>query len=154
MRIEDEIKQTTFRSPLHRAIVNLMYTNNWLIHSQMRLLKPFGVTMPQYNVLRILRGQHPNPVMINDITERMLDKMSNASRLVDKLVEKKLVDRQQCPADRRAVDVVITERGLALLTRIDVAQSVWEKQFTAYNGPHAEQLSTLLDEFRSTLVAE
>ena len=90
MKIEEEIKQTQFRSPLHRLLVNLMYTNNWLCDSQMRLLKPFGLTLPQYNVLRILRGQHPKPVRINDITERMMDKMSNASRLVDKLVLKKL----------------------------------------------------------------
>jgi DNA-binding MarR family transcriptional regulator len=148
MRIEEEIKQETFRSPLHRAVLNLMYTNNWLINSQMQVLKPFDLTLPQYNVLRILRGQHPKPVMINDITDRMLDKMSNASRLVDKLVGKKLVDRQQCPADRRAVDVVITNRGLALLTKIDVAQQVWEQQFAHYANTEANHLNELLDAFR------
>jgi DNA-binding MarR family transcriptional regulator len=150
MRIEDEIKQSSFRSPLHRAVVNLMYTNNWLLHSQMKLLKPFGLTLPQYNVLRILRGQHPKPVRINDITERMLDKMSNASRLVDKLVSKKLVDRTECPADRRAVDVVITDKGLTLLTRIDGAQQTWERQFNDYDEQQADQLSTMLDLFRSS----
>jgi DNA-binding MarR family transcriptional regulator len=153
MRIEEEIKQETFKSPLHRAIVNLLYTNNWLIHSQMQVLKPFDLTVPQYNVMRILRGQHPNPVMINDITERMLDKMSNASRLVDKLVGKKLVDRQQCPSDRRAVDVVITDRGLALLTKIDAAQQVWEQQFVQYEATQADHLSDLLDAFRAKGVA-
>ncbi|MEZ0610636.1 MarR family winged helix-turn-helix transcriptional regulator [Fibrella sp. WM1] len=150
MRIEDEIRQATFRSPLHRVIVNLMFTNNWLVHSQMRLLKPFGLTLPQYNVLRILRGQHPNPVRINDITERMLDKMSNASRLVDKLVDKKLVDRTECPSDRRAVDVIITDKGLALLTKIDVAQQQWEQQFNAYECTHADELNSLLDTFRGS----
>lgn len=154
MRIEEEIKQNTFRSPLHRVIVNLIYTNNWLMHSQMRLLKPFGLTQPQYNVLRILRGQHPNPVRINDITERMLDKMSNASRLVDKLVSKKLVDRTECPSDRRAVDVVITNKGLAILTKIDSAQQTWEQQFDAFQSAHAEQLSTLLDTFRSSATSD
>lgn len=149
MKIEEEIKQTQFKSPLHRLIVNLMYTNNWLADSQMRLLKPFGLTVPQYNVLRILRGQHPQPVKINDITERMMDKMSNASRLVDKLVLKKLVLRTECPSDRRAVDVLIGEKGLVLLKKIDEAQEVWEAQFSAYEGQKADELNTLLNEFRS-----
>lgn len=149
MKIEEEIKQTQFKSPLHRLIVNLMYTNNWLADSQMRLLKPFGLTVPQYNVLRILRGQFPQPVKINDITERMMDKMSNASRLVDKLVLKKLVIRTECPSDRRAVDVLIAEKGLTLLKTIDEAQEVWEAQFKAYEGQKADELNALLNEFRS-----
>ncbi|WP_375446777.1 MarR family winged helix-turn-helix transcriptional regulator [uncultured Fibrella sp.] len=149
MNIEEEIKQAQFKSPLHRLIVNLMYTNNWLCDSQMRLLKPFGLTVPQYNVLRILRGQHPQPVKINDITERMMDKMSNASRLVDKLVSKKLVLRTECPSDRRAVDVLIDEKGLALLKKIDEAQDHWEVQFKAYEGQKADELNDLLNEFRN-----
>ena len=149
MNIEEEIKQAQFRSPLHRLIVNLMYTNNWLSDSQMRLLKPFSLTVPQYNVLRILRGQHPKPVKINDITERMMDKMSNASRLVDKLLTKKLVLRSECPSDRRAVDVLISERGLALLKKIDEAQIKWELQFNDYQGSQADNLNALLNEFRN-----
>jgi DNA-binding MarR family transcriptional regulator len=149
MKIEEEIKQAQFNSPLHRLIVNLMYTNIWLVDSQMRLLKPFGLTVPQYNVLRILRGQHPQPVKINDITERMMDKMSNASRLVDKLVLKKLVIRTECPSDRRAVDVLIAEKGLALLKTIDEAQETWEAQFKAYEGQKTDELNVLLNEFRS-----
>ncbi len=76
------------------------------------MLKPFKITTQQYNVLRILRGQHPNPASINLIIERMLDKMSNASRIVDKLVAKKLADRKVCPEDRRMVDVLITDKGI------------------------------------------
>lgn len=150
MKIEEEIKQSQFRSPLHRLLVNLMFTNNWLCDSQMRLLKPFGLTLPQYNVLRILRGQHPNPVRINDISERMLDKMSNASRLVDKLVLKKLVIRTECPTDRRAVDVLIADKGLSLLRKIDEAQDIWEGQFTNYEGGSADELNAMLNQFRST----
>ena len=149
MTIEDAIKQAQFQSPLHRLIVNLMYTNNWLTDSQMRLLKPFDLTVPQYNVLRILRGQHPKPVKVSDITERMLDKMSNASRLVDKLVLKKLVVRTDCPSDRRAVDVVIADKGLALLGQIDDEQAAWLQRFNHYQGQHADELNTLLNEFRS-----
>ncbi len=152
MKIEEEIKQSQFKSPVNRVIVNLMYTNNWLCDHQMHLLKPFGLTLPQYNVMRILRGQHPTPVRINDITDRMLDKMSNASRLVDKLVGKKLVHRSECAIDRRAVDVLIADKGLTLLKKIDEAQQNWETQFTGYNETHAAQLSDLLDEFRASAI--
>ena len=151
MSIETDIKQTTpFKTPYHRVMVNLMYTSNWLADSQMRLLKPFGLTPQQYNVLRILRGQYPNPVKVSDITERMLDKMSNASRLVDKLVAKNLVLRTECPSDRRAVDVVITDQGMALLKRLDIHQSEWDtKQSCKLTEDEALQLSQLLDQLRS-----
>lgn len=150
MSIEADIKQTTpFRSPYQRVLVNVMYTSNWLASSQMQMLKPFGLTLQQYNVLRILRGQSPNPVKVSDITERMLDKMSNASRLVDKLVAKKLVLRTECPSDRRAVDVVITDAGLALLTKLDVHQGEWsEIQRSKLTEEEAFQLSQLLDKLR------
>lgn len=151
MSIETDIKQTApFQSPYHRVMVNLMYTSNWVADSQMRVLKPFGLTLQQYNVLRILRGQHPNPVKVSDITERMLDKMSNASRLVDKLVAKKLVLRTECPSDRRAVDVVITDQGLALLKRLDVHQAKWdEMQGGKLTDEEAIYLSQLLDRLRA-----
>ncbi len=151
MSIETDIKQTVpFQSPYHRVMVNLMYTSNWVADSQMRVLKPFGLTLQQYNVLRILRGQHPNPVKVSDITERMLDKMSNASRLVDKLVAKKLVLRTECPSDRRAVDVVITDQGLALLKRLDVHQAKWDvTQGGKLTEEEATYLSQLLDRLRA-----
>lgn len=151
MSIEADIKQTTpFKTPYHRVMVNLMYTSNWVADSQMRVLKPFGLTLQQYNVLRILRGQHPNPVKVSDITERMLDKMSNASRLVDKLVAKKLVLRTECPSDRRAVDVVITDQGLALLKRLDTHQAKWDlTQSGKLTEEEATYLSQLLDRLRT-----
>ena len=131
-------------------VVNLIYTSNWIADSQTQLLKPSGLTLQQYNVLRILRGQYPSPVKVSDITERMLDKMSNASRLVDKLVAKKLVLRTECPSDRRAVDVVITDQGLALLKRLDVHQAEWdEAQKCKLTEEEAVQLSTLLDRLRA-----
>ena len=150
MSIETDIKQTTpFRSPYQRVLVNIMYTSNWLASSQMQLLKPFGLTLQQYNVLRILRGQSPNPVKVTDITERMLDKMSNASRLVDKLVAKNLVLRTECPSDRRAVDVVITEEGLAMLKKLDVYQNEWAAvQRGKLSEEEAGYLSQLLDRLR------
>jgi DNA-binding MarR family transcriptional regulator len=151
MSIETDIKQTTpFRTPYHRLMVNLMYTSNWIAASQTKTLKPSGLTLQQYNVLRILRGQYPNPVKVSDITERMLDKMSNASRLIDKLVAKKLVLRTECPSDRRAVDVVITDKGLELLQKLDVYQNEWNDiQRNKLTEEEATYLSQLLDRLRA-----
>lgn len=151
MSIETDIKQTTpFRTPYHRVMVNLIYTSNWISNSQTHLLKPFKLTVQQYNVLRILRGQHPNPIKVADITERMLDKMSNASRLVDKLVAKQLVVRTECPSDRRAVDVTVTDKGLQLLTKLDLVQTEWaDLQKSKLSEDEATSLSDLLDQLRS-----
>lgn len=150
MPIETDIKQATFRTPFHRALVNIIYTSNWIGDHQMRSLKPFKLTLQQYNVLRILRGQHPNPVKVSDITERMLDKMSNASRLVDKLLAKNLVQRSECPTDRRAVDIVITDAGLALLKKLDAVQDTWTAHIhERMSEEDATQLSLLLDKIRS-----
>jgi len=151
MSIETDIKQSApFKSSYQRVIVNLIYTTNWLADNQTRLLKPFKLTIQQYNVLRILRGQFPNPIKVSDITERMLDKMSNASRLVDKLVLKKLVLRTECPSDRRAVDVVITEKGLELLKQLDALQGEWDALLhDKLSVDEATALSHLLDQLRA-----
>jgi MarR family transcriptional regulator, 2-MHQ and catechol-resistance regulon repressor len=148
MSIENDIQQKTFKNPYQKVIINLMYTHSWLTGHQAKRLKPFGLTVQQYNVLRILRGQHPRPATVNLIIERMIDKMSNASRLVDKLLAKKLVERRVCPQDRRAVDVLITEEGLNLLAKIDVLQAEWEKTFSGLSPDEALQLSDLLDKMR------
>lgn len=119
MRLEDEIKQTSFQSEGQKAYLNIVFTAGWLSLRQAAAFRPFGVTLPQFNVLRILRGQHPKPATVALLIERMLDKTSNASRIVDKLEEKQLVTRTVCPANRRAVDIRITEAGLALLRQVD-----------------------------------
>lgn len=151
MSIETDIKQTKFRNPHHRMALNLLYTTNWLSNSQACLLKPYDLTPQQYNVLRILRGQYPNPVRVNDIIERMLDKMSNASRLVDKLLLKALVKRTECPSDRRAVDVVITKAGLEILSQLDKMQESWENQLKRLSEKEADLLSELLDKLRGSV---
>lgn len=151
MAIEDDIKQPHFRNPFQKAVVNLLYTNNWLAGQQVLMLKPFDITPQQYNVLRILRGQYPNPATVNSIIERMLDKMSNASRLVDKLLAKEMVVRRECPQDRRAVDVLITQKGLDVLAEIDVLQQAWELELGAtFSELEANQMSTLLDRLRNS----
>jgi DNA-binding MarR family transcriptional regulator len=148
MSIETDIKQNNFKSPYAKAIVNILYTHSWLQSAQMEIFKPYDLTIQQYNVLRILRGQHPNPITVIAIIERMMDKMSNASRLVDKLLLKGLAVRTECPNDRRAVDVKITQKGLDLLSELDVLQENWEKTLTHLSEEEALQLSSLLDKIR------
>ena len=106
-------------------MINLIYTNSWLNQKHVSMFKPFGLTTPQFNILRILRGQYPAPSTVNLLIDRMLDKSSNASRIVDKLEEKRLVVRKQCRDDRRAVDVYISEEGLSLLTQLDKEMDSW-----------------------------
>jgi DNA-binding MarR family transcriptional regulator len=148
MEIEKEIFQSKFKSSLQKSVVNIIYTSNWLSLRQARLLKPFGLTTQQYNILRILRGQHPNPASITLLTERMLDKMSNASRLVEKLVSKKLVERTICPSDRRQVNVVINDAGLELLSRLDGTMDDLEGEGMQLSETELELLSNLLDRLR------
>jgi DNA-binding MarR family transcriptional regulator len=150
MRIEDEIKQTAFRSEFHKLVINVAYTANWLTRIGTQILKPYKLTTQQFNVLRILRGQYPKPASINLITERMIDKMSNASRLVDKLLAKGLVERTVCENDRRQVDVVITEKGSKLLAELDEKIGTWETRIEGLNETEAQQLNLLLDKMRDS----
>lgn len=150
MGLEQEIKQgKQFDSEYEKLIVNLIYTNSWLSEQQLKTFKPFGITAPQYNVLRILRGQYPEPCTVNTIIDRMLDRMSNASRIVDRLESKGLVERKVCKTDRRAKDVVITERGLTLLDKVDEASMNWIKRFRAITAERIEAANRLLDDLRA-----
>ena len=148
MRIEDEIKQKAFKDEFHKAQINVIYTAGHLEEKQGAIFKPFGVTLPQFNVLRILRGQHPEPATVSMIIERMLDKTSNASRIVDKLEAKELVTRKQCPNDRRSVDILITEKGLELLKKIDKAMQNQQIGLQNLTEEEARELNRLLDKIR------
>lgn len=148
MKIEDEIKQSAFKNEYQKAYINLLFTSGYLQQAQAALFKPFGVTLPQYNILRILRGQHPKPATISLLIDRMLDKTSNASRIVDKLEAKDLVTRKQCPADRRTVDVLITDKGLELLKQMDGMEGGKGIGITNLSEDEATQLNTLLDKIR------
>ncbi|MEL6626097.1 MAG: MarR family transcriptional regulator [Bacteroidota bacterium] len=150
MRLEDAIKQKTpFRSPWAKATVNLIFTHNWLITRQKDLFKTFDITLQQYNVLRILRGQHPEPISTSEIRGRMLDRMSDVSRIVDRLVKKGLVSRKTCKSDKRLVDVLINDSGLDLLDQIDQYDKDMDNMLGALTADEAEQLSTLLDKLRN-----
>ena len=148
MRLEDEIKQKSFKGPYHRMVVNVMFTGNWMQKELLNELKPFDLSLQQHNVLSILRGQHPNPSTLGLIQERMLDKMSNATRLVDKLLDKKLVQRCQCPENRRKVDIVITQAGLDLLQKIDLNMKTIDTKYRHLSEEEATLLANLLDKLR------
>ncbi|MEJ8801450.1 MarR family winged helix-turn-helix transcriptional regulator [Pontibacter sp. H249] len=148
MKIEDEIKQKTFKSAHQKAFINVVYTSGWLQQQQASLFKPYGITLPQFNILRILRGQHPEPATVSLLIDRMLDKTSNASRIVDKLEAKGLVTRKQCPSDRRTVDVLITDKGLALLSEMEGMAGGEVTGIKNLTDEEALQLSNLLDKIR------
>jgi DNA-binding MarR family transcriptional regulator len=149
VRLEDEIKQKSFPTAYHRMVVNIMFTGNWVQKELSAQLRPFGLSLQQHNVLSILRGQHPNPSTLGLIQERMLDRMSNATRLVDKLVEKGLVDRCQCPENRRKVDIVITGAGLDLLQQTDALIRQIPGRYAHLSVEEAAALSRLLDKVRN-----
>ena len=149
MSIGEDIQQKKFASEFSKALINIRYTECWLGQKFQGLLKPSGLTTPQYNVLRILRGQYPNPATVNLLIERMIDKSSNASRIVDKLEEKELVNRRQCKNDRRAVDVVVSQVGLELLHTLDTELEIFEESLKSLSEEEANQLNKLLDKIRS-----
>ncbi|MCI4667605.1 MAG: MarR family transcriptional regulator [Bacteroidia bacterium] len=155
MRLEEAIKQKApFRSPWHKLTVNLLFTNNWLMGLQKDLFKPYNITTQQYNVLRILRGAYPEPISTSDIRDRMLDKMSDVSRIVDRMVKKGLVSRRTCKTDKRLVDVLITEDGLDLLKKMDETTASFDTSLASLSAEEAIQLNELLDKLRGTYVPE
>ena len=148
MTIETAIKQSKFANPYHKLIVNITYTANWLMNKQMEMLRPFDLSPQQYNVLRILKGSYPKPMRVQDISERMLDKTSNTSRLIDKLAAKQFVFKRLCRNDRRAVDIVITDIGLEILEKTTPLIVSLENLLHNVNMEEVEKLSDLLDNMR------
>ncbi|MFN5224709.1 MAG: MarR family winged helix-turn-helix transcriptional regulator [Bacteroidota bacterium] len=149
MDIEKEIGQSvSFKSDLQRAAVNILYTASWLNMKNTETLKPFALTPQQFNVLRILRGQHPKPSTVNLLMQRMLDKSSNASRLVDRLLEKGFVTRETNRQDKRAVDVYISQKGLDVLETIDKTVGLLESHLDHLTESEARMLNDLLDKLR------
>lgn len=148
MKLEKEIKQKKFRNEFHKLAVNIIYTHSWLQYYHKKIFDRFDITGIQFNILRILRGQYPEPASINLIKERMLDKMSDVSRLVDRLVTKELVERNICPNNRRKVDVKITDKGLKLLSEIDKLNETFDNIFQNITKKEAKTINDLLDKLR------
>ena len=149
MKIEQEIKQYRFESNLHKALINLLYTNNWHRDLLQSIFKEFDLQQQHYNILRILKGSHPEPVSPGYIKEVMLDKGTDLTRLLDKLERKSLIVRKLCESNRRKIDINLTEQGLELLGRIrPVFNKLNEEISNNLSEVEAQQLSDLLDKLR------
>lgn len=148
MRIEEEIKQSRFSSAQQKAVINLFFTASWLRLRNAQHLKSWGITQEQFNVLRILRGQDGKAITVKEVTARMLDKSSNTSRIVDRLLKKELVTRTECPHDRRLVDLIISDKGQKLLAEIDEA-GFMDQLAIGLTEEDALMLSSLLDKMRN-----
>lgn len=147
MGLENDINQRKFRNEWQKAMINLTYTQNWLSERIKLFLDQFDLTSQQFNILRILRGAG-EPLSTLQIRERMLDKMSDTSRIVDRLILKKLVQKTVCPKDKRLVDVIITDAGKEVLATIDAMSDEFDGVIKNLSADEAFQLNTLLDKMR------
>jgi DNA-binding MarR family transcriptional regulator len=150
MGIENDIQQVTFKSDRQKAMINVLYTYGWIIERVKAFLAGQDITHQQFNILRILRGSFPQPLSTLQIRERMLDKMSDTSRIVDRLVAKGLVKKVTCGKDKRLVDVTITEQGQQLLQALDAEGDPINDVMSNLTEQEAETLSTLLDKLRKS----
>ena len=148
MRIDDEIQSSKFENNYQKAVINISYTYSWINSLSRNLFEKHNITVQQFNILRILRGQYPNPATVNLLKERMIDKMSDASRIVDRLVQKGLVSRCTNTKDRRAVDIRISEQGLKILAIMDDEFKIKDLLKDNLTEEEAGQLSDLLDKLR------
>ena len=146
MKIEDEI-QTRFKTPQQKAIINIRYTSNFLGNIQNSLMDQYGLSMAQFNILRILRGAK-SAINVQTVKERMIEKSPNTTRLMDKLIEKELIERTRCIKDRRVVYVEISKGGLALLKAIDDNSDILNMIQVGLSDEESTILSDLLDKVR------
>jgi DNA-binding MarR family transcriptional regulator len=148
MSIEKEIQQSKFRNAHQKASINLIYTLGWMRDKTKCIFEEEEITSQQFNILRILRGSFPQPLSTLQIRERMLEKMSDTSRIVDRLINKGLVKKIICKSDRRLVDVIISDKGKKLLERLDLKQDQMDKVLGNLSEEDATVLSNLLDKIR------
>jgi DNA-binding MarR family transcriptional regulator len=150
MKIEEELKSTIDYNNSKRVLLNIMYTQNVISESFNEIVKPYDISGEQYNVLRILRGQKGQPANMCVIQERMIAKTSNTTRLVDKLLLKNLVTRNVCPENRRKIEVLITQKGLDMLSELDPKIKQHEESFSNnLSNDELVQLNTLLEKYRT-----
>lgn len=154
MSLEADIQQKTFRNEYQKAILNILYTQNYLVGRMTEVFKKFDITRQQYNVLRILRGQFPDPATINLIKERMLEKMSDSSRIVERLRLKGLIQREDGKSDKRAAEISITSAGLELLKKMQTEVDELDNVLTGLTLEEARDLNCLLDKVRNCETAE
>ncbi len=148
MKIEGAIQQRKFKNVYQKVMINIMFTSSWLEDRNAKIVKDKKLSITQYNVLRILRGSHPKPCTSQDIQERMINKRSDVTRLVERLRKVELVTREVCDENRRKVDIMITNKGLNLLNLLDPQIEDINKFSDTLNEKEAQQLSNLLDKLR------
>lgn len=148
MSIDKDIQQAKFRNPYQKAGINLIYTMAWIRERTKVIFDSEDITSQQFNILRILRGSYPQPLSTLQIRERMLEKMSDTSRIVDRLIAKGLVKKVTCKNDRRLVDVIITDKGKKMLERLDAKQDQIDGVLGNLSEKDANILSDLLDKIR------
>jgi DNA-binding MarR family transcriptional regulator len=149
MSIEKDIQQSKFRNEYHKTVVNLIFTYNWITEKTKQFFEKGDITSQQYNILRILRGAG-KPLSTLQIRQRMLDKMSDTSRIVDRLVKKELVQKVICKTDRRLVDVTITDTGMQLLDKLDSYNEQMDAMLESLSEEEAKTLNNLLDKIRNS----
>jgi DNA-binding MarR family transcriptional regulator len=149
MSLSKDIQQKEFHSEYQKAIINIMYTHNHVVNVMSEVFKDFDITRQQYNVLRILRGQFPGHASVNLIKDRMLDKMSDTSRIVERLRLKGLISRTDCLNDKRSVEIRITHTGMELLDRMERPVNEMDSLMHSLSHDEALQLNYLLDKLRS-----
>jgi DNA-binding MarR family transcriptional regulator len=149
MSLEEDIYQRKFRNEHQKAAINLIYTSNWLNERMKFFFDNYDVTSQQFNILRILRGAG-GPLSTREIRERMLDRMSDTSRIVDRLVKKGMVKKNVCETDRRLVDVIISDKGKAFLAELDSKAADMDAILRHLDESDAKQINLLLDKLRNS----
>jgi len=149
MSLDKDINSSKFRNEFHKAIINIIFTNNWIMERSKEIFERGDVTSQQYNILRILRGAK-EPLSTLQIRQRMLDKMSDTSRIVDRLLKKELVKKVVCITDKRLVDVTITQKGLDLLIELDKYNDELDNMLSSISEEEVCKLNQLLDKIRKT----
>ena len=147
MGIENDIQQTNFRNEFQKMSINIIYTANWLNEKMSQILSKEDITQQQYNILRILRGSEC-PLSTLKIRERMLDKMSDTSRIVDRLIVKGLVEKTACVKDKRLVDIIVTKKGLQLLEKLDALNEQIDSILKGVSEKEAITMNQILDKLR------
>lgn len=148
MGIEKDIQQPNFRNEFQKMGINIIYTANWLNECIASFLAKEDITLQQYNILRILRGSEV-PLSTLQIRERMLDKMSDTSRIVDRLIVKDLVQKSACKADKRLVDITLTDKGIQLVNKLDLYNDQIDATLKGVTEAEANTLNQILDKLRN-----
>lgn len=150
VKLEQAIQSTKFKNEMHKASLNILYTAWWLKTQMSKVLKEFGLTHEQYNVMRILKGKYPEHLCVKDISCRMIEKSSNVPRIIDRLVLKKLVKRADSAIDKRETVITLTQSGLAVLTASTESINKLMTEMIKIGPGEGQQLNQLLEQLRGT----